>query len=142
MPGQLRSQALIPRRIFCRALAYFPLQAFTVRAEKSRNDKRLQKNKQGQAQAMKVFWGLGKLLTIMFWLVVLINLAVVLPSPFALLIKLAGSLLALTHVVELLLFNGSLRGRPRPWRDRLQILLFGMFHLQSFPKNAPEAAHA
>ncbi len=91
---------------------------------------------------MKVFWGLGKLLTAAFWLVVLFNLVVVLPTPFALLIKLAGSLLALTHIAELLLFNGSLRGRPRPWRDRLHILLFGIFHLQSFPKNIPEAAHA
>lgn len=91
---------------------------------------------------MKVFWGLGKLLTAVFWLVVLFNLIVVLPNPFALLIKSAGSLLALTHVVELLLFNGSLRRRPRPWRDRLQILLFGIFHVQSFPKKIPEAAHA
>lgn len=91
---------------------------------------------------MKVFWGLGKLLTAAFWLVVLINLAVVLPSPFALLIKLAGSILAVLHVAEVLLFNGSLRGRLHPWRDRLHILLFGIFHIQSLPKNTPEAAHA
>ena len=91
---------------------------------------------------MKVFWGLGKLLTAAFWLVVMFNLVVALPSPFALLISLAGSLLALTHVAELLLFNGSLRRRPRPWRDRLHILLFGIFHVQTFPKKAREAAHA
>lgn len=91
---------------------------------------------------MKVFWGLGKLLTAAFWLVVLFNLMVVLPSPFALLIKLAGSMLAVIHVAELLVFNGSLRGRANPWRDRLKTLLFGIFHLQSFPKNARETAHA
>jgi len=91
---------------------------------------------------MKVFWGLGKLLTAAFWLVVLVNLVMVLPTPFALLLKLAGSLLALTHVLELLLFNGSLRGRRHPWRDRLHILVFGIFHVQSFPKPSPETAHA
>lgn len=91
---------------------------------------------------MKVFWGLGKLLTAAFWLVVLVNLVMVLPTPFALLIKLAGSLLALTHVLELLLFNGSLRGRRHPWRDRLHILVFGIFHIQSLPKPSPETAHA
>jgi putative membrane protein len=91
---------------------------------------------------MKVFWGLGKLLTLGFWLVVLLNLLLVLPNPFYVLIKLAGSLLALTHVLELLLFNGSLRGRAHPWRDRLRILVFGIFHLQSIPKPSLEAAHA
>ena len=91
---------------------------------------------------MKVFWGLGKLLTLGFWLVVLLNLVIVLPTPFSMLIKLAGSLLILTHVAELLLFNGSLRGRKHPWRDRLQILVFGIFHLQSLPKSSSEAAHA
>ncbi|MGV6398020.1 DUF1145 domain-containing protein [Pseudomonas caspiana] len=91
---------------------------------------------------MKVFWGLGKLLTAAFWLVVLVNLIMVLPTPFALLITLAGGLLALTHVLELLLFNGSLRGRRHPWRDRLHILAFGIFHVQSLPKPSPEIAHA
>jgi putative membrane protein len=91
---------------------------------------------------MKVFWGLGKLLTLGFWLVVLLNLVIVFPTPFGMLIKLAGILLILTHAAELLLFNGSLRGRAHPWRDRLQILLFGIFHLQSFPKSSSEAAHA
>ncbi|MCD5987856.1 MULTISPECIES: DUF1145 domain-containing protein [Pseudomonas] len=91
---------------------------------------------------MKVFWGLGKLLTAAFWLVVLFSLMVALPTPFDPLIKLAGGLLALIHVAELLLFNGSLRGRPRPWRDRLRILLFGIFHIKSLPKKAQEAAHA
>ena len=60
-----------------------------------------------------------------------------------LLVNLAGSLLLLTHLLELVLFNGSLKGRAHPWRDRLQILLVGIFHLQTLP--APvivEADHA
>jgi putative membrane protein len=95
-----------------------------------------------QGRVMKVFWGLGKILTLGFWAVVLVNQAILLPSPFAVLIKLAGSLLLLTHVLELFLFNGSLRGRAQPWRDRVLILLFGIFHLQSFGRRPAEVQHA
>ncbi|CAI8761933.1 putative membrane protein [Pseudomonas chlororaphis] len=92
---------------------------------------------------MKVFWGLGKLLTLLFWLLVLVNLVGPLINPIHLLINLAGSLLLLTHLMELLLFNGSLKGRAHPWRDRLQILLTGIFHLQTFKAAKPlEVGHA
>ena len=91
---------------------------------------------------MKVVWGVGKVLTLGFWAVVLINQAAVLPIPFHVLIKLAGGMLLLTHVIELFLFNGSLRERSRPWSDRLQILIFGIFHLQSFGRRQAEVHHA
>lgn len=82
---------------------------------------------------MKVLWGLGKVLTLLFWLVVLVNLVHPLISPFRVLVDLAGSMLLLTHLLEIMLFNGSLQDRAHPWRDRAQILLFGMFHLQILP---------
>ncbi|MEA9978400.1 MULTISPECIES: DUF1145 domain-containing protein [unclassified Pseudomonas] len=91
---------------------------------------------------MKLFWGLGKMLTSGFWLVVLVNMVIALPNPFDLLINMVASLLVLIHLMELVLFNGSLRGRARPWRDRGQILLFGIFHLQSFSRVSVEVAHA
>ncbi|WP_025127753.1 DUF1145 domain-containing protein [Pseudomonas sp. PH1b] len=92
---------------------------------------------------MRVLWGLGKFFTGLFWLVVLINLAMPLINPLHVLVNLAGSLLLLTHLLELLLFNGSLKGRAHPWRDRLQILLVGIFHLQTLPAPAVvEADHA
>ncbi|MFJ3482041.1 DUF1145 domain-containing protein [Pseudomonas sp. NPDC090202] len=91
---------------------------------------------------MKVLWGLGKILTLAFWLVVLFNQAVTLPMPFGILITLAGGVLLLMHVIQLLFFNGSLRGRRHPWFDRLQILLFGIFHLQSFGRRQAEVHHA
>ncbi|MDB6050684.1 MAG: hypothetical protein JWR17_3430 [Pseudomonas sp.] len=91
---------------------------------------------------MKLFWGLGKALTLGFWLVVLVNTVLALPNPFDLLINMAGSLLLLTHLLELALFNGSLRGRTRPWVDRGKILLFGIFHLQTFSRTSAEIAHA
>ncbi|WP_448652591.1 DUF1145 domain-containing protein [Pseudomonas fluorescens] len=86
---------------------------------------------------MKVFWGLGKFLTLLFWVVVLVNLLRPLANPFHLLVSLAGSLLFLTHLLELLLFNSSLKYRAHPWRDRLQILLVGMFHVRGL--SAPAA---
>lgn len=91
---------------------------------------------------MKLFWGLGKMLTLGLWLVVAVNTVTVLPSPFDVLIDLAGSLVLLTHVLEIFLFNGSLRGRAHPWLDRGQILIFGIFHLQSFNRSSAELAHA
>ena len=97
---------------------------------------------------MKVFWGLGKCLTLLFWGVVLVNLFRPLTNPFHLLVSLAGSLLFLTHLLELLLFNSSVKHRAHPWRDRLQILLVGMFHVRGlsapaeFNETNKEANHA
>lgn len=91
---------------------------------------------------MKLFWGLGKVMTLGFWLMVLVNMATVLPSPFDVLLRLAGSLALLTHLLELVLFNSNLRGRVHPWRDRLQILVFGIFHIQSISRPSAEVAHA
>jgi len=90
-----------------------------------------------------VFWGLGKLLTLLFWLVVLVNLLTPFIYPLNRLVDLAGGLLALLHLVELVFCNRSLKGRPHPWRDRLKIALFGVFHLQTIPSpSAPKASHA
>jgi putative membrane protein len=83
---------------------------------------------------MKVLWRLGKFLTLLFWLVVLVNLLNPLIHPLHLLVKLAGNLLLLMHLLELVLFNSSLKRRAHRWRDRLQILLFGVFHLQTIPE--------
>lgn len=91
---------------------------------------------------MKLFWGLGKVMTLGFWLMVLVNMAAALPSPFDVLLSLAGSLALLTHLLELMLFNSNLRGRIHPWRDRLQILVFGIFHIQSISRPSAEVAHA
>jgi len=91
---------------------------------------------------MKLFCGLGKILTLGFWAVVLASQAVTLPVPFELLFKLAGVLLISVHVLELLFFNASLRGRAHPWSDRFKILIFGIFHLQSFGRRQAEVHHA
>ncbi|KAA0963012.1 DUF1145 domain-containing protein [Pseudomonas sp. ANT_H12B] len=91
---------------------------------------------------MKVFWGLGKLLTLLFWLVVLANQLMPFVNPLRLLVDLAGILLASLHLLEAVFCFRSLRGRANPWRDRLKILFFGVFHLQTIPAPAPKASHA
>lgn len=91
---------------------------------------------------MKLFWGLGKLLTLGFWAVVLVNLAFRAAGPFDVIIDMAGCLVLLTHLLELVLFNASLRGRAHPWRDRGKILLFGIFHIQAIGRPRVEARHA
>lgn len=90
---------------------------------------------------MKVFWGLGRLLTLLFWLVVLVNLVMPFVHPLHLLVNFAGAFLLLLHVLELVLFRAQFRGRSSPGGDRLRVLLFGIFHLQTL-LTAPEASHA
>jgi len=82
---------------------------------------------------MAWLWGLGKAFTVLFWWVVLLNLLMPMTHPFHLLINLTGALLMLLHLLEVLLFQASLRGRTHPWFDRLQILLVGIFHVRSIP---------
>ncbi|GFM58510.1 DUF1145 domain-containing protein [Pseudomonas capsici] len=91
---------------------------------------------------MKLVWGLGKLLTLGFWLVVMVNSVIEAPGPFDVMIDMAGSLVLLTHLLELILFNGSLRGRRHPWRDRGKILIFGIFHVQAIGRRPTESSHA
>ncbi|WPN46056.1 MULTISPECIES: DUF1145 domain-containing protein [unclassified Pseudomonas] len=92
---------------------------------------------------MNALWGLGKLLTLLFWLVVLFNLLSPFVFPLHPLVNLAGGLLAFFHLLEVLLCNRSLKGRAHPWRDRLKIVIFGVFHLQTIPApTAPKASHA
>ncbi|AEJ14678.1 DUF1145 domain-containing protein [Pseudomonas plecoglossicida] len=83
---------------------------------------------------MKFILGLGKVLTVAFWGVVLFNQFMPQPLPFNLLINAAGITLLGLHLLEVLFFNGSLRGRSHRWFDRLQILLTGIFHVMSIPR--------
>jgi len=66
----------------------------------------------------------------MFWLVALLNLLYPFATPLGGWVNWAALLLLLAHVGELLLFRARLQGLPAPWWQRLQVLLFGMLHLQ------------
>jgi len=92
---------------------------------------------------MKVIWGLGKLLTLLFWAVVVVNVLTPFVYPLQPLVNLAGCLLAILHLLEVLLCNRSLKGRAHPWADRLKVLFFGVFHLQTIPApTVSKASHA
>jgi putative membrane protein len=79
---------------------------------------------------MNILLGLGKGLTALFLGVVLANLIDPFAQPFALLLNLAGALLVLIHGLELWLFSDRVSGPSRLGLERVQILLFGIFHLQ------------
>ena len=66
---------------------------------------------------MKFILGLGKVLTVAFWGVVLFNQLMPQPLPFNLLINAAGIVLFGLHLLEVLFFNRSLRGRSHRWFD-------------------------
>ncbi|WP_342649494.1 DUF1145 domain-containing protein [Pseudomonas sp. REB1044] len=91
---------------------------------------------------MKFILGLGKALTVVFWWVVLVNLTQPQPLPLNLLINAAGAFLLALHLLEVLMFNASLRGRSHRWFDRLQILLTGIFHVMSIPRPLEAPRHA
>ena len=92
---------------------------------------------------MKVFWGLLKLLTLLFWAVVAVNWLMPFVFPLNLLVPVTGGLLAVLHLLEVLLCNRSLKGRAHPWRDRLKIVFFGVYHLQTIPApTVSKASHA
>ena len=83
---------------------------------------------------MSLFLGLGKGVASLFWLALLVNLFAPFTHPFGLLLNLLGGVILLLHLMELAWFTERLKGRPRPWLDRLQLLLFGTFHLLTLPK--------
>lgn len=91
---------------------------------------------------MKFILGLGKALTVLFWWVALVNLFMPQPLPINLLINALGIVLLTLHLLEILFFNASLRGRSHRWFDRLQILLTGIFHVMSIPKPVEASSRA
>ncbi|WPC06386.1 DUF1145 domain-containing protein [Pseudomonas sp. MBLB4123] len=83
---------------------------------------------------MKALLGLGKILAALFWGAELANLLDPFVQPFALLLNLAGAAVLLIHAAELLLFQPRLSQCPRPWLERGQVMLFGIFHLLALPE--------
>ncbi|MFI8744452.1 DUF1145 domain-containing protein [Pseudomonas sp. NPDC077186] len=67
----------------------------------------------------------------MFWLVALLNLFYPFAAPLDGWVNWTALALLLAHAFELLLFRARLHGRPGLWRQRLQVLLFGLLHLQT-----------
>jgi len=86
---------------------------------------------------MKLVITVGKALSLLFWGVVLANLAAPFAQPFAPLLYLAGAAIAMLHAAELLAFKARWSTRPQPALQAVQVMVFGIFHLLSLP--TPEA---
>ena len=86
---------------------------------------------------MKVFLQVGKTAVAVFWLLVLVNLLSPLNKPVDLLLNVLGGLVLLAHVVELAMFGSRLRGQANLTLQRVQVLLFGIFHLYGLPEPLP-----
>ena len=71
---------------------------------------------------MKTFLNVGKVLTALFWGVVLANLLQPFAQPFALLLHAIAGLIALIHGLELWLFNSRLANCEKPWQHQAQVL--------------------
>lgn len=88
---------------------------------------------------MKVFLQVGKTAVAVFWLLVLFNLVSPLNKPVDLLLNGLGALVLLAHIVELALFGNRLRGLESVNLHRVQVLLFGIFHLYGLAEPEPVA---
>ncbi|MGB4075866.1 DUF1145 domain-containing protein [Pseudomonas sp.] len=82
---------------------------------------------------MKTFLNVGKVLTALFWGVVLANLLQPFAQPFALLLYVAGASILLIHGLELWVFGSRIGACAKPVQERLQVMCFGIFHLLGLP---------
>lgn len=70
----------------------------------------------------------------MFWLLALANLFVPLGPAWFWPLNLAAAAVLLAHIGEVLLLRRRLQAQPRPWLERMQVLLFGVLHIQGLPR--------
>lgn len=73
---------------------------------------------------------LPKALLLLFWLAALLNLAMPFGSPWSLATSAVAGVLLVLHLTEILIFHRLLAAQAEPMRHRLQVLLFGILHLQ------------
>lgn len=91
---------------------------------------------------MRVFLRLGKLITLLFWALVLLSPQIAFTQPFTWLLQAVGVFVLLVHVFELWWFKSRFHNRAKPWLDRLQVMLFGVFHLYALaPAAVVEVEH-
>ncbi|MFZ3155755.1 DUF1145 domain-containing protein, partial [Pseudomonas sp.] len=101
---------------------------------------KVQRNKNLPGADMKTFLMLGKVLTALFWGVVLANLLQPFAQPFALLLNAAGAFILLIHALELWFFDRRIAACSKPAQERVQVMLFGVFQLLGLPTGQAAAA--
>lgn len=79
----------------------------------------------------KNFLLMNKAITLFFWVAVGANYALALPAPVGPALALAGPLILLAHIVEVILFLAKYRaGSDNVSADAVHILVFGIFHFK------------
>ena len=73
---------------------------------------------------------IARVLLLAFWGLALANLISPLPTPWEVTLNAVAGTTLVLHLIELVVFNRLLAAQPSPWRHRLQVLLFGLVHLQ------------
>ena len=89
---------------------------------------------------MKVLLNIGKVLMLLFWLLVVANLVQPFYHPFTTLLQVAGVLVVVLHSAQLVFYRRRLAQVAMPLWARLQTLVFGIFYV--YPLAAPQAAPA
>lgn len=77
-----------------------------------------------------MFWTIAKVAMLGFWALAAYNLIAPLGSPWQVPINAIAAVTLFLHLLELVLFNKYLKKQPSPGVHRLQVLLFGLLHLQ------------
>ncbi|PTU76135.1 DUF1145 domain-containing protein [Pseudomonas mangrovi] len=77
-----------------------------------------------------MFWTIAKVFMLAFWALALANLLAPFGSPWEVPLNAIAGVTLVLHLVEMLLFNKYLQQQPAPGLHRLQVLLFGVLHLQ------------
>ena len=88
---------------------------------------------------VKYLLSAGKTGLCVFWLALLLSWSAPVAKPFAVLLGGLVVMLVLTHLLIVFLAGGQLGWRRTAWTDRLQLLLFGAFHLLGITPASVEA---
>jgi uncharacterized protein YhhL (DUF1145 family) len=85
-----------------------------------------------QVMRMQIMLSTAKLALLLYWLGLLVFVQTPLAEPFAMLLGGVSMLLLLLHGATLLFHNAQTS--QHLWRERLQLLMFGAFHLHDLAR--------
>ncbi len=86
---------------------------------------------------MKMIILIGKVVTLLFWVAVLVSLFSVFPESVETILGWAGAGILLVHFVEVALFTRRFGAQLiEPKFDKLMVLVFGIFHVLPFMMKA------
>jgi len=84
-------------------------------------------------EAMKRFILMGKLITLFFWVAVLLSLFAVFPKSVGVLLGWFGVVILLIHFIEAAIFTKRFGDElVEPKYEKLMVLVFGIFHILPF----------